>query len=387
LAKFTANGVFQWITKLDAKVDSEDEPYVACDADNNIYICGDYDDDPLYVYDVSSMTVEKKILPNDTGDDCTFIAKYTTNGLLSWAVRLGHGESYNAKCVVDSTGSVYLAGTYRDDPLDIYDTTSDTIPVAQINYTPDEHDIFIIKYNSNGVYQWRNRISELSTDYSSEVSICVDGDDSLYLSGNYYQRNLRFYNQSNIDCDVYQLQYLDDEDIFLAKWNKNGVFQWATFVGGYNDEYDSDIIADSKGHVYLSGVFNSALLYIYDVNHTNTEGGEVAQIPINEGSTGVFLIKYNKFGIINTGLQVYLEDSNEVPTGVRKSVVLVKSLIEEDIDDQIVYLNIVNSDLFGSNPPTIRINFPVPLAADFIMYNGLWQIVNYLVLPEGFFGL
>lgn len=386
LAKFNSSGLLQWITKLDAKPDSEDEPYVACDGEGNVYMCGDYDDDPLYIYDTTSSTTPKKILPNDTSDDCTFIAKYTPEGVLLWAIRLGHAESYNAKCAVDSSGNVYLAGTYRDDTLDIYDTAHEDIPVAVINHEPDYNDIFIIKFNSQGLYQWRNRVSNLETDYSSEVSICIDGDDSLYMSSNFYQRNLEFYNASDIDSSVYTLNYLDNEDVFLAKWNKNGVFQWATFVGGYSDEYDSDIVADSLGHVYLSGIFGSNPLYIYDVKHNDPEGDEVAQMALTESGYGVFLIKYNKFGIINPGLQVYLEDSEDVPTGVRKSVVLVKTLIESDIDDEIVYLNIVNSSIYGTNPPTTRIIFALPLAADFIMYDGLWQIVNYLVFPEGFFG-
>jgi hypothetical protein len=385
LAKFTPEGRFLWSLRLDAKPDSEDEPYIACDASGNVYYCGDYEDDPLYIYDTKNNVTPHKVLANDTNDDCAFIAKFNKDGHYLWATRLGQGESFNVKCVVDHSGNVYFAGTYNDDTLEIYDTSNDSSsPVAVIPAPEEYNDLFIIKYNSDGVYQWRNRIGNFSTDYSSEVSICVDKENSLYLANNFYQRNLDFYNPSNLESSVYTLNYVDDEDIFLCKYNSNGIFQWATFCGGYSDEYDADIVADNEGHVYLSGVFGSDPLYIYDVKHnTVSEGSEVATMSTSDGYDGVFILKYNKFGILNNYRNVYLADNQDVPTGVRKEVVMVRespASLYEGIPNGL-YFNLVN-DFEDTTNPTIRAVFGIFNGVSLIMYNGFWQVTNYVVFPN-----
>jgi gliding motility-associated-like protein len=49
-------------------------------------------------------------------------------------------------------------------------------------------------------------------------------------------------------------------EIYVAKWNSSGAWQWARQVGGHKDDYGTGITLNSSGEVILTGSFNDDLI-------------------------------------------------------------------------------------------------------------------------------
>lgn len=60
---------------------------------------------------------------------------------------------------------------------------------------------------------------------------------------------------SLISFDSMNLVSAGGTDVFLAKYDADGILQWAKQVGGQNDDYATGIATDITGNCYLSGFF------------------------------------------------------------------------------------------------------------------------------------
>jgi len=115
----------QWTQQLEySSVDSGIG--VTEDSSNNIYVTGDTEGD----------------LDNNTnsGDRDLFLVKYNSSGVKQWAKQLGtSGHDYGQGVTADSSGNIYVTGK-TNGGLD-GNTNSGSL------------DVFLVKYNSDGVLQ------------------------------------------------------------------------------------------------------------------------------------------------------------------------------------------------------------------------------------------
>lgn len=97
---------------------------------------------------------------NNSGNRDPFLVKYNSSGTIQWTKQFGTSNFDEGKGVtVDSSDNIYVAGN-------------------------TDNDILLVKYNSSGVKQWTKQLGTSvsnSADYGNGVT--VDSSDNVYVTG------------------------------------------------------------------------------------------------------------------------------------------------------------------------------------------------------------
>jgi hypothetical protein len=247
LAKFNDTGVLQWSTYYGG---SESERGISCASDNsgNIFLSGN-----TASYTGISSNGFQNIY---AGSVDAFLSKFDTNGSLVWSTYFGGtGSESGEKCVVNSSGDVYLAGN-----------------TASTSYTPfDGHqtiyggngDAFLAKFDNAGSFQWATYYG--GSEWDRGYACAVDDFGFVYLGGvTESPNNISHLGHQNIHGGI--------QDAFLVQFNSSGVRQWATYYGGSGYDYGQSCSTDSFGNVYLSG-YTDTLLNMSVGGHQDVYGG------------------------------------------------------------------------------------------------------------------
>ncbi len=249
---------------------NDDRGYVITrDGSGNIYVAGKFngtcDFDP-------GAGVDNFI---SNGFDDIFVTKYNSSGVYQWAIGMGGtGIDFARGISVDASSNVYITGGFNG--------TVDFNPGAGTNNLTSNGgtNIFIAKYNSSGTYQWAYNTGGTGTGYGNEMAI--DASSNIYITG-YFQNTVDF----NLGAGTNNLVSSGSGDIFLAKYNSNGVYQWAIGMGGANLDGGNGIAIDASSNIYLTGYF----LGTVDFN----PGGGTNNLTSN-GYQDIFVAKYNSSG-------------------------------------------------------------------------------------------
>jgi hypothetical protein len=166
-----------------------------------------------------------------------FIAKYDTNGNNLWVHAGGSTTSFAgdpAKAIaVDGANNFYMTGDYTGT------ATFDGLTVT--NTGTSGTDIFVAKYNSDGLIQWLHHAGGPASDKG--YSIGVDQAGNSWVSG--------FAGSGpGVVFDTIALPPLGNEYIFLAKYDPTGLVQ---YVKQYAAGTGQDIHVLNNGCLYLNG--------------------------------------------------------------------------------------------------------------------------------------
>ncbi|WP_118953139.1 SBBP repeat-containing protein [Taibaiella helva] len=172
---------------------------------------------------------------------------------LSWAKHLS-SEGYDAAgaTAVDASGNVYIAGHFS------YITDFDPGPGTQY-LTSSGWDVFLLKLNAAGGFEWVKQFEASSPDVMSEPNdIAVDASGNIYISGTYGS----FGAPGTVDFDpgpgAYTLNTGGNPyttDVFVVKLNANGEFVWAKQLGGDKNDGSTGIALTGTGDVLVTGNF------------------------------------------------------------------------------------------------------------------------------------
>jgi hypothetical protein len=229
LAKFDTLGNRIWTKQLGAI--SDDVSYgVAVDSGGNVYITG-----------------EGNFSGNTEEYSGAWLAKYDTFGNSVWTKQLGtFGKEFSTSITVDSTGHIYVTGGTPD------------------GTDPEDIDIWIAKYNSDGNMIWT--AGEIGGD-GFEISNSVtthSGGNAVYMTGG-TEGALGGTNTGDFDA-------------WVAAYDKDKVLHWKRQLGTGTRDYSFDVAVDSVGNVYITGGTEGSL------------GGTSA------GDVDAWLAKYDSIG-------------------------------------------------------------------------------------------
>lgn len=93
-------------------------------------------------------------------------------------------------------------------------------------------------------WEWTKTAGGPSTDKVTGVT--NDHYGNVFITGNF---------DSTIAFDSTRLVSAGGTDVFIAKYDPDGVLIWAKQVGGQNDDYSSAISTDITGNCYVTGFF------------------------------------------------------------------------------------------------------------------------------------
>jgi len=249
-AKLSTGGSYIWAKKLNISWAS------ALTSDNlgNIYIGGHCSTNTTF--DTVSVTGN-------------FIAKFNSSGNCLKA------NSNFAGCfpvkISFKKGNLYMVGVVNNDTIQL-----DTLPKT----FSGSNNAFISKFNTNLRMKWAKFMTTTSI-YTGVSDICTDSVCNSYSVGHF---------TTNINFGSVNLTTSGPEDLFIAKYDSNGVFQWAK--QGYNTTggvYSPFCKSLNNGDFYIAGTYDGTELKLgtYTISYVNAY---IAQYNSSGNCSGVVTI-------------------------------------------------------------------------------------------------
>ncbi len=242
IAKMDPLGNFLWAKSAGGLGDDEGND-IAIDADNNIIITGIFSDTAYFGLD--TLRYNKSI-----GNDI-FITKMDKDGNWLWA-----------KQVSATTNSTlnYGNGVSTDGNKNIYVTgqIDGTVSFGNISLTTNgPGDIFVAKLDPSGNFVWAKEAGgAMGGDADCGKDIATDNDGNSYITGNFMGIAA-----NPASFGTIHLTATGAADLFVAKIDKDGNWQWAKSAGGtdqvsYTIGYN--IAIDSQGNSYVQGLLQTS---------------------------------------------------------------------------------------------------------------------------------
>ncbi len=242
--KFNSQGQF-----IDAKMIGgsgfEVGKSIAVDMLNNIYLTGDFRG--VVDFDPSSNTN----FLTSAGLRDIFVAKYTAQGSLVWADKIGgQGEEQASVIKVDNQNSIYVGGNYNDNM---------TLSNSKTFTSKGNTDIIITRYNTNGLLQFAvsqggingDEIAHLVSNNNGEVfnigwiqGVSIFGTTSLTSTGD---RDIYIARTVMSPISATKTSFINPDHIVVFPNPSNGQFQ--VTLDGLDAESLDVTMLDATGRI------------------------------------------------------------------------------------------------------------------------------------------
>ncbi|HRO42737.1 MAG TPA: T9SS type A sorting domain-containing protein [Flavipsychrobacter sp.] len=187
------------------------------------------------------------------------------------------GEDQGRDVAVDGNGNIYTTGYFKGV------LTLDTFTLV----SKGKSDIFIMKHNAVGDFQWVKSIGGFQEDES--YAIAGDGDNSVYICG-YFTDSLQYSGGTAYSKGL--------RDILYVKYDSTGSLIWLKTAGTPYWDVAWDIDIDSADNVYIVGDFSTS-----NVGADTIYFDGIKLVAWNASTA--FLLKYNKQGNIIWAKQIH----------------------------------------------------------------------------------
>ncbi len=248
VVKFNTSGVRQWGSYYGG-TNGENGNACAVDGSSNVYLGGQTNSTGSI-----SASGHQGTFGGGTGDG--FLVKFNAAGVRQWGTYYGDaGNDFAHGCVVDGTGSVYLAGE---------STSSTAIAIGGFQNTrKGSIDAFLVKFNTSGTRQWGTYYGGTAADRG--WSCVVDASDHIYLIG-------QTISAGGISKAGLQNVLGGGADAFVVKFDTGGIRHWGSYYGGSGDDSGRSGAVDANGNIYVAG-YTSSTGFIAAGGFQNTFGG------------------------------------------------------------------------------------------------------------------
>lgn len=272
LQKFNADGNLLWATYYGG----EETDWVhsfSCDSLGNIYIAG-------RTSSTTAIATPGSHQPVFGGQQDAFFAKFDSAGTRIFSSYYGGDESEGSVSqIVVKDGYFFLSSSTTS-------TTGIATPGAFQSILPSTGSTFLAKFNLEGVRQWGTYFG--GNGGEGLGFLACDNNSNVYLFGNTVSESGLATPGAHKTVYTYAN---DNEDHFLAKFNKDGVRQWATYYGGPDQELSHhssrNVACDPEGNVYITGASYSASGLSSSAAHQSQFGGGM----------DIYLAKFDSLGV------------------------------------------------------------------------------------------
>ena len=141
---------------------------------------------------------------------------------------------------LDAYGNTYICG-YFDSQVTMGSSTFST---------SGSNDIFVAKLDPSGNYVWAHKAGGGNSDICHEIAVNDAGD--VAITGYYY---------SSAQFGSTWLSSNGSYDIWVAKLDTNGTWQWANGAGSSSQDYGYGVAIDNSGQVYLTGSYYNTISF------------------------------------------------------------------------------------------------------------------------------
>ncbi|OQW91119.1 MAG: hypothetical protein BWK78_05465, partial [Thiotrichaceae bacterium IS1] len=220
VAKLNKDGVLQWQTFFGGQGDisyNRGADDFLLDENENIYVTG-------RCIQLNDGLTWCKPVNFSVGTTARFFTKLDNKGVLQWNFFV---ENEYGSISIDASGNVYMSGR------------SETSWGTPINPYAGKKDVFIAKWNGNGVLQWNTFLGGVEDDTGG---LTIVGGNDVYVVG-----------QSNSNWGTPINPYAEKTDGFIAKLDGNGALKWNTFLGGMEDDHITTFKVVEGNAIYVGG--------------------------------------------------------------------------------------------------------------------------------------
>ncbi len=266
IQKLDADGHLIWAKQIGGS-NNDSGVSVVTDANDNIYVTGWFsttvDFDPgTNTFDLVS-----------AGSWDIFVLKLDTNGNFVWVKQFGSSNlDYAAGLVLDSAGNIYLTGMFKN--------TIDFDPGFDVfTLTPQSWDVFVLKLDNDGRFQWAQKFG--GSSYDKARAIAIDTNDNIYIGGQ-FKDTVDFDNSNN----TYELTSAGLYDAFVLKLDNNGNFVWVKQFGSNQNEDTTALTTDDNNNVYIAGYFKETVDFdpgagVFNISTSGEENSFYVKLDIN----------------------------------------------------------------------------------------------------------
>jgi hypothetical protein len=264
VTKYDTNGNVLW-AKSSGSVNDEKGQSIAVNAAGDAFITGQFCS--------PSVSIGSAVLTNPGGTvgyGDFFIAKYDASGNPVWAKSAGgEGNFWDSGYGIstDDNGNAYVIAEF----------CSPTVTVGGFvltNLGASNNNIFIAKYDSNGVAVWAKSLG-LSQNHG--FGIDTDASGNVYAISN-------FAGQINLDGTT--LNFSSGYDIFIVKYDTQGSVVWASSVGEPLWDYGNSICVNPSDEVYVTGSFYENSIGFGTTTLDNFGGSDICIAKLTQENLG-----------------------------------------------------------------------------------------------------
>jgi hypothetical protein len=273
VAKLDSDGNWIYAHRITSKQTSNSISHIndlCIDTTGMLYVTGGFEGSVAFGTIVKSST-------SALYDDI-IVAKLDQNGIFSWAVSAGGSSSDSGYSIAaDDSSNIFVSGTFNSSAS--FGATTLT--------SYGSYDVFVARLSSDGTWLWAVNAGSINEDRIDMLTI--DSASNIYLTG-FFQSSASFGSISLISNGSW--------DIYAAKIDMNGNWQWAVNAGGSHNDYSRTISVDDNMNVYISGYF----VYIASFGTISLSSGNA--------ETDIFVAKIDAGGNWSWALQAGGSDSD-----------------------------------------------------------------------------
>ncbi|MDF2379583.1 MAG: S-layer homology domain-containing protein [Candidatus Gracilibacteria bacterium] len=227
-------------------------------------------------------TPEMQTVSSNLSNINAYISKYDAQHNLLW-VRTTDGSTNAATGLGVSLfpdGSVVAVGQFSDTVTFAPEIAQ---PITVSSGAVNSSDCFLIRYQSNGDFDWFKRIVSSGSDSCDAVEALSDG--GFVVSGSFIGSAIFGQNEAN---ETTLNTNNSSEDAFLARYNRDGTLQWVKSAGGTDAEFEVDVEVLPQGNIVIAGFFDSSSFLF-------GSGASAVTLAL-EGQRDLFLAQYTMSG-------------------------------------------------------------------------------------------
>ncbi len=220
LAKFQSSGTLTWVYRFGETGDDVANDVYYDPSSQSIFITGAYqgtvDFDPGQGEVILSSTVFA---------DNSYLAKYSTAGIIDWAISFGGGNSLGNGIAVDDNSNAYVTGYFQTgSPGADFDPSPSNNAFVIAKGVPDS---YIAKYDVNGNYEWAK---SMGAGFGVGGGLSITPNNQLIATGVF---------GGNIDFGTTQVkENVSQTASYIARFEEDGTFlDHATITQSNNLEH------------------------------------------------------------------------------------------------------------------------------------------------------
>lgn len=287
--KLTTNGDFIWAKQMGGS--GYDGGYcVTSDGATGIFITGVFQSTNA---DFDPGTGTFNLSSNANSID-VFILKLDAGGSFAWAKQIGGtGADLGYSIVTDTAGNLYACGMFSASAVDFDPGAGSSLLTSN-----GLNDIYILKLDPSGNFQWVKQIGSNSYDYCLSLKQSGNG---IIATGSFEAYSCDF------DPGPAVNNFINPDstksDAYILKLDSSGNLVWAGQIGGDGNDEGADIVPDDYGNFYLTGHFSAGGNCDFDPGTgvytiTGQSSNEAFVCKFYESSVGINETKTEKAGLL-----------------------------------------------------------------------------------------